>query len=216
MKKILSLALAISLILATTGSAYAARTGGSVNYFTSTGDGSGTVYYNAGPVAIGSSASNVASLYVQGFANLNSAIALFASSTGQALLQIGGSYGGLNSSSTRMVQYEGFGTPTLTPSTGAGTGGTSVLGAGSTDLAGSIFVYTGTTPAANANVFSFTTGSSTAPFQPYCVIHPANNQAAAGTASTTYIATSTNGFTLKSNNTALTASVAYQWNYHCN
>ncbi len=189
----------------------AARTGGgSTNYFTSASDGYSTIYYNSGPVDVGSSASLVASFFVQGFSNVNIPIFAVATSTGQIVFQVNAI-----GSTTQIMQYKGFGTPTTATSSGIGTTGTSTLAAGSTDLAGNIYIFTGSSPAAGGTIASVDYASSTPPV--FCTVSPMNSLTASGAASTTYIGTTTTGFNIKAvSGLSLTADSVYQWSYLCN
>lgn len=203
------LALALSFSVANAG-----RTGGgSVNYFTGNSDGFSTIYYNSGPVDIGSSASLAATLFVQGYSNINISEFAVASSTGQSIFSVGGP--DTLASTTKITQYQGFGTPTVATSSGIGITGQVILAAGSTDLAGNLTVFTGASPAVGGTITTVTFASSTNPV--FCIQSPLNSITASGAASTTFMGTTTTGFTFKAvAGLSLTASSIYQWAYHCN
>jgi len=204
---------ALGAVLLFAGPALADRTGTTAQYFASNADSYSTLYYNAGPLDIGSSASGIASLFVQGYSNVSFPIFAAASSTGQLVLAVTS-----NSSTTQMVQYAGFGTPTIATSTGAGTvAGTTTLAVGSTDLAGDVLLVTGSNPVVNQTIFTLTVGSSTAPSPIFCVTEPMN-LATGGLygATTTFMATTSTGFSLKSGTIGLVSTTTYLWNYHCN
>jgi hypothetical protein len=106
--------------------------------------------------------------------------------------------------------------PTVVPGTGAGTGPTLALNSNSNDLSGYLSVTTGSSPAANATVATFTFGTAYATLAK-CVLWPAN--AAASTlsgASNPYVPVgSASNFTIASNSTALAAATLYTWGYTC-
>lgn len=104
-------------------------------------------------------------------------------------------------------------TPIIATSTGSGsTMGTSTVATGSSGLGGSVYLVTGSNPAGDATIFSLTSSST----NPFCTVSPANSLTAQlSTASSTFVATSTNGFLLKSSTNGLSATTTYQWNYHC-
>ncbi len=212
MKKI-SLLLLISIIalasIINVNTVNAARVGvQSVSgYLTVLADGFNTLYYTSGYFDIGSSASAVATLYVQGFAGSATSTFAVASSTGQKIFNVS------SSGTTTIRQYIGFGTPTVATSTGSGTpNATSTLATGSTDVAGSIYIVTGSLPAINATIATFTSASSTLPF---CTLQPMTTNTASY-ASSTSMGTTTTGFTINSGSTPLIATTTYQWNYLCN
>lgn len=199
---------ALSLVATKPAFADRTQTNLGVGYLTSVGDAFSTVYYNAGYFDIGSSAASVATLYVQGYAGSATSTFSVASSTGQKTFDIS------STGTTTIRQYIGFGTPTVATSTGAGIpNGTSTLAVGSTDLAGSIYLITGSVPATSATIFTLTGASSTLPF---CIFSPMTATAAALTGNSSVIeGTTTTGFKLSSGSTGLTASTTYQWNYLC-
>lgn len=210
-KKTYFLGLAILVFMAAlsmTSSVNASRTGTQSvgGYFTTNSDALNTVYYNTGPVNIGSSASGIATLFVQGYSGSATSTFSVASSTGQKTFDIS------STGTTTIKQYQGFGVPTVATSSGIGTTGTATFATGSTDLAGALFVTTGAAPAASATIFTFTSASSTLPFCQFSAL----NTAAANVATSTSIATTTNGFALNIGVTTLTASTAYKWVYLCN
>jgi hypothetical protein len=106
--------------------------------------------------------------------------------------------------------------PTVVAGTGAGTGPTVALNSNSNDLSGYLSVTTGSSPAANATVATFTFGTAYATLAK-CVLWPANAAASAlSGASNPYIPVgSASNFTIASNMTALTAATLYTWGYTC-
>jgi hypothetical protein len=95
--------------------------------------------------------------------------------------------------------------------TGAGTGPT--LSPSGSDMSGSIQVLTGTTPAVSSAVVTVTF-VKTFDSNPYVVITPANAiTASLAVAAQVYVTSSTTGFTINSNTTALAATTTYKWNY---
>lgn len=178
-----------------------------IGYFTALGDAQSTIYYNSGWVDIGSMLSSIATLYVQGTAGSATSTFAVASSTTQKIFDVS------STGTTTIRQYQGFGTPTVATSTGAGSlVGTSTLSTGSSDLAGSVTIVTGATPAAKATIFTFTSASSTNPF---CVYSPANARAI-DVATSTFITNTATGFSLVASTTQLIGLSTYQWNYLCN
>ncbi len=105
--------------------------------------------------------------------------------------------------------------PTTAAGTGAGTGPTIVVAAGSTDCKMQISVTTGTAPAAAATIFTLTYNAAfTNALNLGNGCWPVNAAAASlsGT-STPYVGSETlSAFTWKSNAVALTASTTYVWN----
>lgn len=197
----------ISIVPAEAARTQSATTGG---YFTSVGDSFSTIYYNSGFVDIGASASALAQLYVQGLSGSATSTFSVASSTGIKTFDISAA------GTTTLKQYQGFGTPTVATSTGAGTvAATSTVMAGSTDLAGAVMLVTGSAPVANATIFTFTSASSTLPF---CVTQPMNQVTSilSASASSTFVASTTTGFALKSGTSGLSATTTYLWGYLCN
>ena len=99
---------------------------------------------------------------------------------------------------------------TNAPGTGAGTGAsTTVTG---TDMAGSISITTGTTPATAATIITITFGVPLSAAPSAIVISPANAVTAAlGTAAPFITSVLTTGFSLSSNAVALTAATTYMW-----
>ena len=106
--------------------------------------------------------------------------------------------------------------PTVVAGTGAGTGPTVALNSNSNDLSGYLSVTTGSSPAANATVATFTFGTAYATLAK-CVLWPANAAASAlSGASNPYIPVgSASSFTITSNMTALAAATLYTWGYTC-
>ena len=106
--------------------------------------------------------------------------------------------------------------PTVAAGTGAGTGPTLALNSNSNDLSGYLSVTTGSSPAANATVATFTFGTAYATLAK-CVLWPANAAASAlSGASNPYIPVgSASNFTIASNMTALAAATLYTWGYTC-
>jgi hypothetical protein len=192
--------------------ASASRTGGNgSNYFSSNSDGLGTIYYNTGPVGVGGSGSNVASFFVQGYSNFSYPIFAVASSSGMEVFSVSNT-----GSTTKMMRYVGYGTPTVATSTGSGSvAGTTTLSVGSSDLAGSIYLTTGSVPGINTTIVTFISASSTDPF--FCILQPMNkNTAQLYAASSTSMSTTTTGFIIKSGSIGLISTTTYQWNYLCN
>lgn len=102
-------------------------------------------------------------------------------------------------------------TPTLAGGTGAGTSPTLTIAGG--DLASTVTITTGTTPAASA-VIGTVTFNTTWGAAPRCVFAAAN-AAAATKISSVYITSTTSTYVLNASTTALTASTQYIWNVHC-
>jgi len=106
--------------------------------------------------------------------------------------------------------------PTVAAGTGAGTGPTVALNSNSNDLSGYLSVTTGSSPAANATVATFTFGTAYATLAK-CVLWPANAAASALSGSSNpYVPVgSASNFTIASNSTALAAATLYTWGYTC-
>jgi hypothetical protein len=191
----------------------------------------GVPHYNtsatAATIIIGSSTINENGVFIGGgSAYLNAAnnIRFFTgttttSLTGTEAMRISGSGQIIMSASlsvsgtTNISHLDGN---TSTPSVGAGTGaGTGPVGGiFGTDLAGSLRIKTGTTPAALAPIgtVTFTTPYETAP---YIVFSPANTSSAALSQSfAIYVTSSGTSFTAFSNLTALPAATQFTWSYH--
>ncbi len=211
-KKLTYIALVLTLAFSLGGAhkAEAARTQSflGTGYFTTVGDAFNTIYYNSGPLDIGSSLSAFATLFVQGYAGSATSTFATASSTGIKTFDVS------STGTTTVRQIVGFAKPTVATSTGAGSVmGTSTLDTYSTDVAGSIYLTTGSTPAVNATIFTVTSASSSVPF---CILEPMTSLTSESTGSTTYMATTSTGFSLKSGPVALLSTTTYQWNYLCN
>jgi trimeric autotransporter adhesin len=103
--------------------------------------------------------------------------------------------------------------PNVLAVTGAGTGATISVSAGSTDLAGVITLNTGTAPAANSQVFVLGFRSSYAS-APSCVFSAGSADAAAKI-SAVYMQSNIANMGLWTTATALNASSMYVWHYHC-
>jgi hypothetical protein len=102
--------------------------------------------------------------------------------------------------------------PTVAAGTGAGTGPT--IGVFGSDLAGSLRIKTGTSPAALAPIGTVTF-SATYATAPHVIFAPTNTSSAALTGTFgVYVTSSTTGFTLFSNLSALTAATQCSWSYH--
>lgn len=104
------------------------------------------------------------------------------------------------------------GTPTISASTGAGTGATiSIQG---TDIAGLIHIVTGTSPAANSLIAAINFANSYGANVPYVVIAPYGSTQFAGSAGVCVSATSSGGFLINSGTTALGSAISYYFTYH--
>ena len=115
------------------------------------------------------------------------------------------------------VNYQGhvlyLNTAAITCGTGAGTSPT--CGGTANDGDGVFSITTGTSPSANATVATSTFQGAWAS-APYCVISPANQATAALSGATAvYANPSTTALVITSGTTALAASTAYKWFYHC-
>lgn len=99
--------------------------------------------------------------------------------------------------------------------TGAGTSPTVSLNANKTDVAGTVTVTTGTTPAGtSATVVTITFGRAYA-VAPCVVLTPANAATALLSGVTMVFVTATpTTFVINSGTTGLTAATTYKWNYH--
>jgi hypothetical protein len=211
MNKILISIIIIAGLLLPFAFAEAARTqtySGS-GYFVSVGDALNTIYYNSGPVNVGSSASGLATLFVQGFSGSATSTFAVASSTGVQTFAIS------SNGTTTLKQYQGFGIPNISTSTGIGTSPNSAtLSAGSSDLAGRITILTGGTPAVTATVFTLNFASSTGMF---CTVSPFSTTTAQLYGGTSTVFTlGTTSISMSSNTTALPAATTFVWNYMCN
>lgn len=109
------------------------------------------------------------------------------------------------------------GATTIAAGTGAGTGPTISLAAGSTDQKGCIVLTTGTVPGASATIATVTFSSAWAATPSGLVISPATASAAALSGNSQVVATraglTTGVFTLTSGSAALAATTAYEWFY---
>ena len=102
--------------------------------------------------------------------------------------------------------------PTETLGTGAGTGASAVLTGN--DMAGSISITTGSTPATAAAVLNLIFNTALVAAPQSVVLTPGNAAAAALSGNDVFISTLvTTGFTITSNATALDATTTYVWYY---
>lgn len=104
--------------------------------------------------------------------------------------------------------------PTFTTNTGAGTGPTIAFRGGSTDLAGEIFITTGSAPAISAIVVQvkLSTGGIR-PNSCFVVITPSNANAAALSGNQMVYADQAGDWEIRSGSTALAAFTAYNFMY---
>lgn len=117
------------------------------------------------------------------------------------------------------THYNGYnpsGAPTAVAGTGAGTGPTVTVSAGSTDCKLQVTVLTGTAPTAAATVFTLTYATPWAgTLTSGAVFSPASATAAAltGTAAPWISAETLSSFTFRSGAVALAATTTYVWNF---
>lgn len=116
----------------------------------------------------------------------------------------------------KAAQFYGRGAPTVAAGDGAGTTPT-VVNQGN-DAYGLVNLTSGTLPIAGGNVFNLTYGNAYIT-QPYCVLDPANNNAAALSGVTMvrieYASSSATKFVVTAGGTGLTGATDYKWVYHC-
>jgi len=104
------------------------------------------------------------------------------------------------------------GTPTISASTGAGTGATvSIQG---NDTAGLIHVISGTSAAANSVIASINFANSYGANVPYVIVAPYGSTQFAGSTGVCATSASSNGFLITSGNTALGSAISYYFTYH--
>lgn len=106
-------------------------------------------------------------------------------------------------------------TPSIAAGTGAGTGPTVVMVAGSTDLSGALSVTAGTTPTMGAIIATITFASSYTT-APHCVAIASGDNGANSLQLPIYTNDSTSSFNIQVPSTnVLTAGLKYTWNYQC-
>lgn len=107
----------------------------------------------------------------------------------------------------------GTSAPTGTVGGGAGAGGTFTLTSNSADLAGSVSLTTGALPNADDAIINFTFNSAYG-VAPTIILIPANKLTAnLAKGQDVFATTTTTGFTITSNGTALASTSLYKWNY---
>ena len=186
----------------------------------------------SGPLSIGGYTFTAGAISASGLATLSGGGVLTGSFYGNPIFpgipnfttgfQLGGTFGSVGqcptSTGTGTVWANCAslgGTPTLSASTGAGTGPTLTLLAGSKDKVGGISLTTGSAPA-TSTILTLTFSTPFATFAS-CTFSPAGGSAAAIDASIyIYQATSTSSFILVPGTSNLAATTGYQWSYMCN